>query len=253
MPRIAVLCGTGMSHFAFTLSSISGGKSDSMVAESPWGEVPIVVVENDAGQVFVIDRHHSKGDERTPPHSIEHRANVHAASSCNPDIIVSVNSVGSIIESMPPGIIGVAVDVLDLSTQPWTFHDDDAFHSDRTSPFDSALSMICEEVLSLSQGVAPNRVIVAQCVGPQFETATEIDALERLGANVVGMTLGPEQRLISETGIPHVSLPCSSNWAAGRTPGDPDAEINHESVDEMASGMRDVIANCILKLMQSID
>ncbi len=113
--------------------------------------------------------------------------------------------------------------------------------------------MICEEVLSLSQGVAPNRVIVAQCVGPQFETATEIDALERLGANVVGMTLGPEQRLISETGIPHVSLPCSSNWAAGRTPGDPDAEINHESVDEMASGMRDVIAKCILKLMQSID
>ncbi|MBR79484.1 MAG: hypothetical protein CMA88_01685 [Euryarchaeota archaeon] len=253
MPRIAVLCGTGMSHFASTLSSISGVKLDSLIAESPWGEVPIVVVENDFGQVFVIDRHHSEVGERTPPHCIEHRANVYAVSSCNPDIIVSVNSVGSMLESMPPGTIGVADDVLDLSIQPWTFHDDEAFHSDRTSPFDSSFSKICEGVLELAQGSSPNRVIVAQCIGPQFETPIEIDALERLGANVVGMTLGPEQRLISETGIPHVSLPCSSNWAAGRTPGNPDSEINHESVDEMASGMRDIIAKCVLKLMQSID
>jgi purine nucleoside phosphorylase len=82
-------------------------------------------------------------------------------------------------------------------------------------------------------------------VGPQFETPSEIDALVKLGADVVGMTLGPEQRLISEINIPHVSLVCSSNWAAGRTPGDPQAEIDHEEVDSMASSMREKIVNCI--------
>jgi purine nucleoside phosphorylase len=73
-----------------------------------------------------------------------------------------------------------------------------------------------------------------------------------LGAHVVGMTLGPEQRLVSETGVAHISLACSSNWAAGRTPGNPDAPINHEAVDEMASQMRDLVSYCILSLLEEL-
>jgi purine nucleoside phosphorylase len=156
------------------------------------------------------------------------------------------------LESMPPGTVGVAGGILDLSIKPWTFHDDDAFHTNRTSPFDPRASSVCEKVLAEKQGSTLSRVVVAQCVGPQFESPSEIDALEMLGANVVGMTLGPEQRLISETGIAHISLPCSSNWAAGRTPGDPDAQIDHGEVDEMASEMRDLVASCILSLLENL-
>ena len=249
MDRIAVLCGTGMSAFPTSLSSLLEATSELIIVESQWGEVPINVVRTSLGEVFVIDRHHSPGESRTPPHAIEHRANVHAASSCKPDLLVSVNSVGSMIETMPPGIIGVGTGMLDLSEKPWTFHDDDAFHSDRTKPFDDLYSEICAQTLTDKQGSAPSGVVVAQCIGPQFESSHEIDALERLGANVVGMTLGPEQRLVSETGIPHVSLLCSSNWAAGRTPGEPDAAINHKSVDLMAANMRDLVSHCIIELL----
>ena len=249
MNRIAVLCGTGMSAFSTALSTSVEATSELMVAESKWGEVPINVISMANGEVFVIDRHHSSGESRTPPHSIEHRANVHAVSSCMPDLLVSVNSVGSMIETMPPGTIGVGSGMLDLSEKPWTFHDEDAFHSDRTNPFNDRYSEICAQTLADKQGSVPTGLVVAQCVGPQFESPNEIDALERLGANVVGMTLGPEQRLVSETGIPHVSLLCSSNWASGRTPGEPDAEIDHESVDSMASNMRDLVSHCIIALM----
>ena len=249
MDRIAVLCGTGMSAFSTTLSSLVEATSELIIVESQWGEVPINVVRTAKGVVFVIDRHHSHGESRTPPHAIEHRANVHAASSCKPDLLVSVNSVGSMIETMPPGIIGVGTGILDLSEKPWTFHDEDAFHSDRTKPFDDLYSEICAQTLIEKQGSAPIGVVVAQCIGPQFESSNEIDALERLGANVVGMTLGPEQRLVSETGIPHVSLLCSSNWAAGRTPGEPEAEIDHKSVDSMAANMRDLVSHCIIALL----
>ena len=249
MNRIAVLCGTGMSTFSKSLSSMVESRSELMFAESEWGEVPIKVVNTASGVVFVIDRHHSPGDSRTPPHAIEHRANVHAALSCNPDLIVSINSVGSMIQNMPPGTIGVGGGLLDLSEKPWTFHDVDAFHSDRTNPFNGYYSDLCVETLAKKQGSTPSGVVVAQCVGPQFESPQEIDALERLGANAVGMTLGPEQRLISELGIPHVSLLCSSNWAAGRTPGEPDAEIDHESVDSMASNMRFLVSYCIIRLL----
>ncbi len=249
MNRIAVLCGTGMSTFSTSLSSSEEATSELMVAESEWGEVPINAVSMANGEVFVIDRHHSPGESRTPPHAIEHRANVHAASSCMPDLLVSVNSVGSMIETMPPGTIGVGSGLLDLSEKPWTFHDEDAFHSDRTNPFNDRYSEICTQTLADKQGSVPSGIVVAQCVGPQFESPNEIDALERLGANVVGMTLGPEQRLVSETGIPHVSLLCSSNWASGRTPGEPDAEIDHDSVESMASNMRALVSQCIIALL----
>lgn len=252
MPRIAVICGTGMSAFSSTLETTTS-TSNSMLAESNWGEVPITSVTHELGQVFVIDRHHSNDESRTPPHAIEHRANVHAVSSCKPDLIVSVNSVGSMIESMPPGSVGIASDILDLSIKPWTFHDDDAIHADRTRPFDQRYSSVCEAVLRERQGTSPTGLVVAQCVGPQFESPSEIDALQRLGAHVVGMTLGPEQRLVSETGVAHVSLVCSSNWAAGRTPGKPDAEINHEAVDAMASQMRAMVSSCITALLEDIN
>ena len=249
MNRIAVLCGTGMSGFATALSSSVDATSEVIVVESEWGEVPINIVSTAYGEVFVIDRHHSPGESRTPPHAIEHRANVHAASSCKPDLLVSVNSVGSIFETMPPGTVGVGTGMLDLSEKPWTFHDEDAFHSDRTNTFDALYTKICAQTLTDKQGSATPGAVVAQCIGPQFESPHEIDALERLGANVVGMTLGPEQRLVSETGIPHVSLLCSSNWAAGRTPGEPDAEIDHALVDSMASNMRDLVSHCIMALL----
>ena len=244
MVRIAILSGTGMSDLALEMSNNSSRNTEIRV-DSQWGEVPTILVETGLGKVLLIDRHHREGESRTPPHEIEHRANIHAAKSFSPDLILSVNSVGTMIEELPPGMIGVASDVLDLATRPWTFYDDDAIHADRTSIFDKKASEICSLSLSRNQKGTPNRLVVAQCVGPQFESPSEIDALVRLGADVVGMTLGPESRLIAETGIPHVAISCSSNWAAGRTPGDPSAEINHHAVDAMAANLRAEVRNCI--------
>ena len=83
--------------------------------------------------------------------------------------------------------------MLDLSEKPWTFHDEDAFHSDRTNPFDELYSEICAQTLTDKQGTAPSGIVVAQCIGPQFESPHEIDALERLGASVVGRLLVPSR------------------------------------------------------------
>ena len=252
MSRIAVICGTGMATFVENLASDKKSIISTFIAESYWGDVPISAISLDLGKIFVIDRHHSSDENRTPPHEIEHRANVHAVTSCQPELIISVNSVGSMTELLPPGSVGVSSDVLDLSIKPWTFHDNNAVHVDRTSPFDVKASAICEQVISEVQGSFTSSIIVAQCVGPQFETTAEIDALEMLGAHVVGMTLGPEQRLIAEKEIPHISLVCSSNWAAGRNPKNPNARIDHELVNEEASQMVATISACILALLERL-
>ncbi len=248
--RIAVLSGTGMSDLALEMSN-NASRNSVIRVDSQWGQVPTILVETGLGKVLLIDRHHREGEARTPPHEIEHRANIHAAKSFSPDLILSVNSVGTMIEDLPPGMIGVASDVLDLATRPWTFHDEDAIHADRTSIFDKKASEICSLALSKTQEGTPSRLVVAQCVGPQFESPSEIDALVRLGADVVGMTLGPESRLIAETGIPHVAISCSSNWAAGRTPGDPSAEIDHHAVDAKAAKLRARVRDCIEALQDN--
>ena len=248
--RIAVLSGTGMSDLALEMSNNASRNSEIRV-DSQWGQVPTILVETGLGKVLLIDRHHREGEARTPPHEIEHRANIHAAKSFSPDLILSVNSVGTMIEDLPPGMIGVASDVLDLATRPWTFHDEDAIHADRTSIFDKKASEICSLALSKTQEGTPSRLVVAQCIGPQFESPSELDALVRLGADVVGMTLGPESRLIAETGIPHVAISCSSNWAAGRTPGDPSAEIDHHAVDAKAAKLRARVRDCIEALQDN--
>ena len=252
MARIAVLCGTGMSAFASELVSTRGASTETLRIDSDWGQVPATLVSVSEGEVLVIDRHHSGDGSRTPPHMIEHRANIHAAASCQPGLVVSINSVGTMREDIPPGVIAVAGDVLDLAERPWTFHDDDASHADRTSPFDSAASEACVRAIEASQGSAPSGIVVAQCIGPQFESPSEIDALEQLGADVVGMTLGPESRLMSERGIPHVALSCCSNWAAGRTPGSPDSAIDHEAVDAVAATMSERVGDCMMALLAEL-
>ena len=55
MNRIAVLCGTGMSAFSVSLSSLEEATSDLMIAESEWGDVPINAVRMSNCEVFVID------------------------------------------------------------------------------------------------------------------------------------------------------------------------------------------------------
>lgn len=253
MSRIAVLCGTGMLNLADIAAAEKNSEITDVKVQTNWGEVPIRIIQNLEGKIFFIDRHHLDENSRTPPHMIDHRSNVFAASSCNPDLIISINSVGSIINELPPGNIGIIGDIIDLTQIPWTFHDSNAVHSDRTSHFNSKYNAKCSTILDKIQGNSLKNLVIAQCVGPQYESPAEIDVLEKLGANVVGMTLGPESRLISETEFPHIALACSSNWAAGRSPKGRETHINHNEVNEIAEKMIDILIQCIFFLQTNIE
>ena len=240
MARIAVLCGTGMNALADSIPpSITISDSELLRVDSPWGEVPahlltIRMEESGAAhEIAMIQRHHGDGVV-TPPHLIEHRANVYAAISFKPNLVVSINSVGSMRADLPPGHIALAKHTIDFTGRVWTFHDDDATHADMTDHFDSEISDIVAAALRATQESVP-RVVVAQMTGPQFETPAEINALMNMGADVVGMTLAAEAKLLAERDCRHIGLSVSSNWAAGQTPGDSTAEIDHYAVETLAS------------------
>lgn len=251
MTRVCVVYGTGMKNLPLFFSNSWGTPLSNIRCDSIWGKVPISVISSNNNFIAFLNRHHSQSGHITPPHSIEHRSNIHAAASTSPDVIISINSVGAIDAKFIPGDLGLALDIIDFSTESWSFHDLEAFHSDRTRLFDREVMGIISNFLDKEQEKKVSKLIVAQCTGPQFESPAEINALEMIGVGAVNMTLGPESRLISELSIPHVSLICSSNWAAGRNPQGSDISINHDEVENIAHSMEKTIFNCIDSLINN--
>ena len=85
--------------------------------------------------------------------------------------------------------------------------------------------------------------------GPHFETRAEVDAIDKLGGEMVGMTMAREVKLANELSIPYSAICISSNWAAGREPGDPTADLSHTLVSSQANQRLDPVVQCILELL----
>ena len=247
MARLTVLCGTGMTELA---TSTEGAETESFRSETPWGEVPCTLVRTDGHEILFIYRHHSPDGRVNPPHSIEHRANVHAACAFEPTAVVSVWCVGTMDPHFPPGVVGVADDMLDISGTVWTFHDDSAVHVDRTEMFDRGLAALATAALTGQDDAGPNsyRQTVGQASGPQFESRADVEAYHRLGATCVNMTIGGEARCMSEMDPRHAGLLLSSNWAAGKDPTDGLAPVDHHSVEDLAASMRARVWRAILAI-----
>ncbi|MDP7329413.1 MAG: hypothetical protein QF612_06200 [Candidatus Thalassarchaeaceae archaeon] len=250
MARLTVLCGTGMTELA---TSTEGATVEEFRSDTPWGEVPCTLVRIGGHEILFIYRHHNLDGSVNPPHSIEHRANVHAATSFEPSVVISVWSVGSMDADFPPGVVGVADDLLDISGTVWTFHDDSAVHANRTEMFDRTLSGIAANALKPQDGAGPNayKQVVAQASGPQFESRADVEAYHRLGATCANMTIGGEGRCLSEKPQSHVGLLLSSNWAAGKDPDDALAPVNHHAVEDLAASMRARVWDAIMAIATS--
>ncbi|MCP2507148.1 MAG: hypothetical protein NLN64_02480 [Candidatus Thalassarchaeaceae archaeon] len=246
MVRVCVLYGTGLSNLPKFISQLYGSEITVLRSHSKWGDVPISAInDNSNNMIFMIQRDHSDDGSTTPPNLIEHRANIHASSSTNSDFIISINSVGTLSSNFSPGDIGLSIDMIDFSEYSWSFHDASAVHSDRTSIFDQQIINNLEIIIENIQQKCVQKIVVAQCNGPQFESPAEINALGKMGAEAVNMTLGPESRLISELSIPYASIIYSANWASGRNPNGNSIGINHNEIENLSSLIVENISKCI--------
>lgn len=167
------------------------------------------------------------------------------------DAVLSVCSVGCIVEDFPPGRVGLANQYIDFTGQTTTFHDDEAEFTSVTVPFDQAMNASLESVLRNDQNLADERLLFTYWLaqGPQFETAAEVLAIEKLGGHVVGMTMPREAKLCRELELPYAALLIGSNWAAGKEPGDASADLSHEAVSAEANRRLGPVWSCITSLL----
>ena len=258
MHSLSILAGTGMKDL-FTNPLLKGSpytfqKAQNAEVDTPYGSVPVTsLLLNDKDgsehRLRFIHRHH--GVVTTPPHNIDYRANIHAATSLDVNTVLTIHSVGSLVSGFPPGSLGMACDMMDFSGIVSTFHDDDAVHVDVSRHFSHPLGEVVRSILQQAQPEVEVAQVVAQMTGPQFETRAEVEVLFRLGATAVGMTLSPEAKLLAELQIRQVALLASSNWASGRNPAGPDAQIAHHRVEDEAERTHGLIWDCILALLDA--
>lgn len=153
----------------------------------------------------------------TPPHLINHKGHIEMCRSKGCDAILSTASVG-IISGYEPGDLIIVRDFMSFYLETPTIFDKEGgdfnkIHTDFTTPFPLAdrIARAAREIgMSIKDGG-----IIAHTRGPRLETKAEIEALRRLGANIVGMTCIPEAILARESSIPYGCIAIGCNYACG--------------------------------------
>jgi 5'-methylthioadenosine phosphorylase len=156
-------------------------------------------------------------DHITPPHLINHKAHIELCRSKGCDAILSVASVGIISKYRPRDLIVVRDFISFYLDTPTLFNEEgenfNKVHTDFTTPFPLA-----DRIARVAKGknlTIRDGGIVAYTRGPRLETKAEIEALKRLGANLIGMTCVPEAILAHESGIAYGCVAVGCNYACG--------------------------------------
>ena len=199
----AIVLGTGIDRLGFT-------GFQKRTVTGPFGEAECHV----SGDLVLIPRHGK--EHKVAPHLINYRANIDAMRSLGVDEAITLYAVGSITDRLLPGECGIVSDFIDMThSRSNSFNDGTILplkHEDMDAPFSPELE---KRVLALDSALKRDLIYVTT-QGPRLETKAEITAYERLGADVVGMTLATEASLIRELGIRNCALCYSINMAAGK-------------------------------------
>ena len=217
MGRLGIIGGTGL--LAIEGLEVHARRED----ETRWGMPSGPVLEGVlAGcKVAFLQRHGTPS--RIPPHRINYRANICALRAADCDRIVAVAAVGGIRADLVPGTLVIPNQIVDYTWgRGHTFFEDNLVspvHVDFTAPYDSTLTaaLTCAAVTAGLTVTSGGTYACTQ--GPRFESAAEIDRLERDGCDVVGMTGMPEAALAREAGIAYAHIAVVVNEAAGRAQG----------------------------------
>lgn len=194
--KIAIVSGTSINR------SEVFSNWETQVVETQYGEVSLKT----KGQLVAVNRH---GFENPlPPHAINYRANVAALVELGVESAITLNSVGSLDEALPPASLVSCSDY--MSFAPMTFIDD------RMSAFAPEITnSLLEEIVAVSPVEIVRDKVYYQTRGPRFETKAEVRALRAMGADVVGMTLANEADLLLERGISVTAFCMADNYAHG--------------------------------------
>jgi len=176
-----------------------------------------IVVKTEFGNALVflsemvafIPRHGI--DTLTPPHIINHQANLKALQDIEVTEVIGINSTGSLKKEVAPGMIIIPDDYISIHETPTIFQKS-AVH---TIPaldegIRKRLALTAEK---LGINIMKNGVYW-QTTGPRLETKAEIRMMSQF-ADIVGMTMASEATIAAELELPYAAICSVDNYAHG--------------------------------------
>ena len=152
------------------------------------------------------------------------------------DRMVVTNSAGGINRTFRPGTLMFITDHLNLAFASPGRDSGEAGRSGETC-YDVAWTTRAEQV-ALDLDLDVRRGVYAWMRGPSYETPAEIRALERLGADAVGMSTVPEALQARRLGMRVLGVSTITNPAAGIA----DEELDHDDVLAVGERVRGDLA-----------
>lgn len=165
-------------------------------------------------------------------------------------ILVVSNAAGAIRRTLRPGQLVAIEDHINLAfANPLggrVFPGDVRF-PDMSEPYDRELRSWLHTAAS-SLGIALEDGVYAWMSGPSYETPSEVRMLERLGADMVGMSTVPEVIVARACGMRVVGVSCVTNMAAGHTA----ASLDHSEVLSVTAAVADAFERLMERFVGTI-
>lgn len=199
--EIGIIGGTGL----YDIEGLSGLKEISL--ETPFGSPSDVYLLGElAGRKVAFLSRHGRG-HRFLPGEVNYRANIFGFKLLGAKRILSVNSVGSLQESIHPRDIVLPDQFFDRTRRPNTFFGKGIVaHISFAEPTCPDLNNHLYNIAQ-SMGLPVHRGGTYLCIeGPAFSTKAESHVYRQWGCHIIGMTSATEARLAREAEICYVSL-----------------------------------------------
>ncbi|MEE2905516.1 MAG: purine-nucleoside phosphorylase [Gemmatimonadota bacterium] len=227
-PSVSVVLGSGLGQLVDALDdsvSVSFDEVPGFVPCSVEGHLGQFVTGRLAGAEVLLQsgRYHSY--EGYSAEVIA--APVRVAAALGVRSFVFTNAVGGIRENLVPGDLVLIDDHINATFQSCLPRSESCM-SEMRFPYDPMLRSVAKE-LAVRMDIPLARGTYAAVLGPAYETAAEIRALEVIGADVVGMSTVLEVGIARALGIRCLAFSMVTNKATGlRT-----SKLSHNDVVEV--------------------
>ncbi len=245
-PAIGIIGGSGL----YDLGGLEEVSSHSI--STPFGDPSDKIVQGQiAGRHVCFLPRHGVG-HRLLPHEINHRANIWALRSLNVRWLISVTAVGSLREHIAPRELVLPDQLIDRTgtgAKHTFFGNGIAAHIGFADPYCNVLrDILTTSALRHLSHVHPRGTYLCMN-GPAFSTRAEAAMHQQLGADIVGMTNGPEARLCREAEIAAATMAWVTDydcWKTGEAAVEVDSVIANLSANTAMA--KTILLDVILKI-----
>ena len=175
---------------------------------TPWGAPSDELLFGRLGEIqCVFLPRHGRGHPTSPTH-LNYRANIDALKRSGVTDVLSLSSVGSLKEELPPGHFVIVDQFIDRS-----FAREKSFFGDGIVAHVSMARPVCQRIGDQLFSVASRLALPVTrggtylvMEGPQFSTKAESELYRSWGCSVIGMTNMPEAKLAREAELCYATV-----------------------------------------------